>query len=310
MKIKKVNGLQVKPIKTGAKPDTPKHLPNLGLCVLVGKRGSGKSVSATNLFRLYKEGDPNAPYRFLVISSTFHSNWKLMESLDIDPDDIFDPDDPDTPFRIDEIVNAERDDLMRYHRDMKMYKEFMRQLRKRKQTDEDEFEDMLLQFYNPDTDSIEKPTHRWDGKCPRIVLFVDDCMNSKVLTSRKFSNLCIRHRHSGSFPKDFQEEYPHFPPAVGVWIYMTIQAFKSVGGGLPKHIRTNATQLIIFRTASDSELMSIYESVQGDLTFEKFYQAYDYATSRDYGFLLIDLDKKRHHPSMLRSGFDEYIILD
>ena len=50
--------------------------------------------------------------RIFVISDTFNSNKKMMDHLDIDPDDIFSPNDPNVIPEITKRIEAERDDLL------------------------------------------------------------------------------------------------------------------------------------------------------------------------------------------------------
>ena len=57
--------------------------------LVLGKRGSGKSVAITNYLRMLQE-DKKLD-RIFVISPTFMSNRVLMDNLGIDENDVFDP---------------------------------------------------------------------------------------------------------------------------------------------------------------------------------------------------------------------------
>jgi len=60
--------------------------------------------------------------RILVISDTFDSNRKLMESLNIRASDVFSPSDPDVVQKIIDVIESERDDLLRYRTELERYK--------------------------------------------------------------------------------------------------------------------------------------------------------------------------------------------
>ena len=82
------------------------------IMLVLGKRGSGKSVFITNYLRLLKE--ENKADRILVISPTIESNQALLDQLGINPSDCFDPDEPSTVQNILDIVDSERDDYENY----------------------------------------------------------------------------------------------------------------------------------------------------------------------------------------------------
>ena len=67
----------------------------------VGKRGSGKSYFISNLLTWLNFD------RILLISPTFESNYSQFKHLNIDPNDIFDPDDPEV---VQKIINANNND--------------------------------------------------------------------------------------------------------------------------------------------------------------------------------------------------------
>jgi len=252
--------------------------------------------------------DKEQPYRIIVVSSTFDSNYSLLGELGIDREDILDPDSPETPFMIDQIVAQERDDLVRYHEEMELYKLFMKQVKKKNIQDEEQFDEMLLMFYDPNTNCFEKPKHRYDGKKVSVLVFLDDCLQSKVLSSKKMSNIIIRNRHTAPFEPEFQEKYPQFGASMGCFIYITTQAWKAVGGGVPRPVRTNCSQMYLWKTASQVELDSIYEAVCGEIDYETFMKVYSYATQEKHDFLLVDLAPKPHFPSIFRKGFSEFIV--
>jgi hypothetical protein len=68
------------------------------------------------------------------------------------------------------------------------------------------------------------------------------------------------------------------------------------------------TSMLLFRTKNEKELKEIAEEMSGEVSEERFYEAYQAATSGEHGFLFIDLHKKKEQPSMFRKNFDEYLI--
>jgi hypothetical protein len=286
--------------------ETASHLPKLHQCMIFnGKRGAGKSVAATNLLRMYKE--TGSMDRIIVISPTFESNIKLMEDLDIDTNDVLDPENPDVIQQVKDIVNSERDMFLNYLRLKANYKAFMKQMGNRLpplQTDENE--DLMLEYYDEYSDSFKVPEARYkcyDFKPPRppvISLFIDDCMCSKMFNDRSFPSMVTRHRHLSSLPTG---------GALGISLFIAIQSYKA-SSGLPKVIRNQATSICLFRTKDRSELKQISESFSGEVDPEVFERLYDYATKDSpHDFLFVDLHKKESQPSMFRRNFDEYIIL-
>ena len=79
------------------------------IVLAVAKKGFGKSYFLSNLLKWLKFD------RIIVISPTFESNQSQFKHLNIQPEDIFDPDDPDVIKKTTDIVNQERDDLVEYN---------------------------------------------------------------------------------------------------------------------------------------------------------------------------------------------------
>ena len=59
------------------------------IVLVVAKKGFGKSYFLSNLLKWLKFD------RIIVISPTFESNMSQFKHLNIQPEDVFDPDDPD-----------------------------------------------------------------------------------------------------------------------------------------------------------------------------------------------------------------------
>ena len=121
--------------------------------------------------------------------------------------------------------------------DIKKYNKLMKDIESGKYTGNDE---LLLQFFNDADNAFLKPTHRWNGRKPRIGVLIDDCMGSLLYSKpRKLNGLATYSRHLGQLKKG---------GSIGVSLFFLIQSFKAQTGGLNKVIRNQATSLILFKT--------------------------------------------------------------
>ena len=120
MKTKSIPNLKFKDLGNDAfsVPTPPEHISLNSVILLVAKKQSGKTFFASNLMNQLKQ--VKACDRIFVISDTFNSNKKLLDHLDIDPDDIFSPNDPNVIPEITKRIEAERDDLLEYRQNMKL----------------------------------------------------------------------------------------------------------------------------------------------------------------------------------------------
>lgn len=264
------------------------------LCLVVGKRGSGKSVSAVNLIEKMKYD------RVLVISPTMISNKDLMSRLNIDPFDIWD--DPDKPSIIDEIkavVEEEAQDLDKYIKDMRDYNLLMRLINKNDVPIPDE---LLSTFFNPVTNQFDKPQHKYNGRKCRFCLLIDDAVGSHLFSRgvRKLNALTILHRHLGQLTET--------DGALGISIFFLVQSYVAQHNGLTKVIRNQATSIILFKTKNDNELKQVIDECSGEVDEDLFLKMYSYATLQPHDFLFIDLHPKKEHASQFRRCFNEYII--
>ena len=297
VKVVKTPGMDIQVPKGSAfsyktEPALPKaHM----VTIAVGKRGAGKSVAVTSLIKRLKYD------RLFVISPTFNSNSVLMNQFNnVDQNDVFeDPDDLTIVDTIQERINAERDELVLYHEQLKQYKRLLKLMGDNISRIPDE---LLLQFYS--NGSFQPPTHRYGGRNPFCAVLIDDCQSSKLFTHKKILNLTIKHRHLGAFPDD--------RPSIGASLFFLIQNYRSSGGGsLPRTIRNNCTNALIFKSKDEKELEHIAAEMSGEIEKHLFMEAYEYATEKDgpHGFLFIDLHKKDEHPSIFRSRFDKFLCI-
>ena len=271
-------------------PDLPQAHQQV-LCV--GKRGSGKTIAIVNLIKKMKYD------RIFWVSPTCKSNQTIMSMLKIDDSDIYeDIDDITVPDQIKAEIELEAAKYDEYHRKMKKYKLFLKQ--KQKNIIDD---NLLLEFFNINTDEFEKPTHWLDGRRPFIAVCYDDCLGSLLFSkgARKIVNSGILHRHLGSVSEEGGG-------ALGCSQFFLTQSYKTLTGGIPRAVRNNCTSLIIFKTKSDKELVEIQEEIGGEVSKDEFYKIYNYATADPHSFLFVDLHPKKNHVSRFRKCFAEFII--
>lgn len=142
--------------------------------------------------------------------------------------------------------------------------------------------------------------HPWFHPPPKIkrpvpVLFIDDCSHSPIYsTSREnpLVNLTLRHRHIGA-------------QGYGLSIQFAVQTFRS---GVPKALRQNTMQFLIFKTNDIKTIMDIYEEVGAFVSKKDFIQLYHRAIQDDHDFLLIDMNAERAE-KVFRRGWDTFLIL-
>ena len=165
----------------------------------------------------------------------------------------------------------------------------------------------LFQLQDADLLSFHegKPTHKWGGRVPCLVIYFDDVIGSQLMLgkgAREIGRLCLFHRHLGGFTD------PKTPGAVGCSMLFNVQSWKTSVGGLPKALRNNLTLMLLFKTTSAKELAEIAESVDGEIEAATFLQLCHSAWRELHGFLMIDHHPKPHHPSGFRRNFDTFLV--
>lgn len=302
VKVKKIDDKSVEikiPPNSRIPIETPPHLfTHHGIQLYVGKRGQGKSVGITNYLRMMKEA--NKADRIFVISPTVLSNKALLDSLDVEPHDVFDPDDKQAIEKLKDAINEERDDYEEYIKLKKRWKDLQKLMRDHKIRIDEIDPDLLLDFAD-ETGALVPPQPKYGHEgIPILHCFIDDCQSSGLFRDKRFLNAVIRHRHLGGLKAG---------GAVGVSLYIAIQNLKAQAGGCPRAIRNNATQMILVgKTKDKQELEDIYSSIAGEVEFDDFIKAYEYATAEPHNSLVIDFHPKEEHPSRFRRNFNEYIM--
>ena len=123
---------------------------------------------------------------------------------------------------------------------------------------------------------------------PTPLLFIDDCSHSPIYSpgrSNPLVNATLRHRHIGG--KGF-----------GISIQFAVQTFKS---GVPKALRNNVMQFLVFKTHDLGTIEDIYREVGAFCSEEEFHELYSLAIQDGHDFLLIDLNIFRIVPKVMSS---------
>jgi len=276
--------------------ETDEDLPKSHQQTLVnGARGSGKTIAICNLIKKMKYD------RIFWVSPTVRSNQTIMSMLKIRDEDIFeDIDDITIPDQIKAEIEEEARLYDEYHEKMKKYKLFIKQKEYKNVIDDE----LLMEFFNPNTDQFDKPEHWLNGRRAHMCCCYDDCLGSILFSkgARKITNMAILHRHLGSVVSNGGG-------ALGCSKFYLTQSYKTQHGGIPKAVRNNCTSLIIFKTKSDKELVELQEEVGAEVSKECFYKIYNYATAEPHSFLFIDMHPKENHVSKYRKNFNEFICI-
>ena len=142
--------------------------------------------------------------------------------------------------------------------------------------------------------------HPWFYPPPKLrkpvpLLFIDDCSHSPIYAPSRTNplvNLTLRHRHLGG-------------QGFGVSLQFAVQTFKS---GVPKALRQNTMQFLIFKTADQDTVLDIYQEVGAFCKKEEFLHVYELAIQDRHDFLLIDMNAK-HASRVFRRNWDTFLVI-
>ena len=284
--------------------ETATHLPKLHqVCVSVAKRGSFKTTAISNLLRMYKE--TGTMDRIILCSPTFHSNIKILEQLEIKPEDIFDDiDDVSVIDSIKAICDAERDEFLRYKKLKANYERIMKPIDDGLLPMNGEYDDYLMEYYDVARNTFRLPEPKYkcylEGRPPVIAVVFDDLLGGRICNSRSLIQLTQKHRHQSP---------TYDGGAVGVSLYFLIQSFKSQNG-LNRAIRNQICSALIGRSKDDEERKQIAESFAGEISPETFLKVHHEATKdSNHHFLFVDMHPKQPY-QRFRKNFDQYLIVD
>jgi hypothetical protein len=308
IKLDKTYKIQVPASNAFTINTSPNFIKLHAVILAIAKRGTGKTLSLTNLLRLMHED--GALDRLILVSPTFHNNRHYFEGLPLSTEDnpeegkFADVIEPDkyTADEIIKIMDEEGQAYDEYFDKIKKYRKLMRLIKSKRVLINNIDPDLLLEF----GEDLEPPKPRYEcykqNRRPHIVCFFDDCQGNPLFRpSSSLSSLVIKHRHQGKTHDG----------AIGVSLMFATQTYTSNAAGLLPAIRNNTTHLMVFRTKSERELDMIAEECAGEVPVDTFKKVHEFAThDNPHAFLFVDLAKKDEHPSMFRKSFDEFILVD
>jgi hypothetical protein len=275
------------PLKEGV----PKP-PVLG--IFVGKRGQGKTVTATRLLHYYTHNNPEVFQKELVfvISPTAESQTHLWDHIGCDPENVF-PASTQTEIKniIDAIIEILKSKKKKYDEDQEYIEAYNVLMRDGKLTARQEF--ILDQR---DCQPLVNP-EPW----PRPCLLLDDLSHMKVMDKAWFISLCLRHRHVAG--------------GVSLSILMLVQSLR---GGVARVIRQNCSLIILYSTHDQTAKDDLYAECSHLLDKEEFMALFEHATDERHDFMSVDLsqdDKNRvfsrsfEHWYQISNSIDQHVGL-
>lgn len=298
----KVN-MKIRPHKkyNPPEPNNP-NLPPLWFSLLSSSvKNSGKTWNIIELITAYEnsgitqEGEKCEIRTIWFSGSTATSeNNSIIRTLkSLDPKDIHDIDRTSTDkFReVYEEALGEKQQIEEYMEYERAYKKW----RKEGETKLDDIELLIL-----DERDFVAPKHLLDKpmyKRPRVIFWVmDDLLgNPLVFGYRKdnfVNNIIIKHRHSAR-------------ELVPINLILISQNFKSVS----TIVRKNIDIFVLLKNANKQKLLeNISNEVGGIVGIETLTKLYDYATSFEYGSLIINTHPKEK--IRFRRGWEKELILE
>lgn len=253
------------PLKDGV----PKP-PVLG--IFVGKRGQGKTVTATRLLHYYTHNNPEIFQKELVfvVSPTAESQKHLWDHIGVPEDNVFAVATPsEIKSIVDNIIEILKSKKEKYDEDQEYIEAYNALLHEKPLTCRQQF---LLDAR--DCQPLEDP-EPW----PRPVLLLDDLSHLKVLDKPWFISLCLRHRHVAG--------------GVSLSILMLVQSLR---GGVARVIRQNCSLIILYSTHDQTAKDDLYAECSHLLNKDEFMALFEHATDERHDFMSVDLsqdDKNR-----------------
>ena len=273
------------PLKEGV----PKP-PVLG--IFVGKRGQGKTVTATRLLHYYTHNKPEVFQKELIfiVSPTAESQTHLWEHIGADPENVFPASTPtEVKSIIDAIIEILKSKKKKYDEDQEYLEAYRVLMRDGTLTARQEF---LLD--QRDCQPLVDP-EPW----PRPCLLLDDLSHMKVMDKAWFISLCLRHRHVAG--------------GVSLSILMLVQSLR---GGVARVIRQNCSLIILYSTHDQTAKDDLYAECSHLLDKDEFMALFEHATDERHDFMSVDLsqdDKNRvfsrsfEHWYQISNSIDQHV---
>jgi len=234
-------------------------------------------------------------------SGSFESNHAQYKRLNIQPEHVYSPDDPQVVQKITDIIDSLRDDLLEYRQKLKMIKELKANIKN--PYDLQENYHLFSEFIGLDGNWIT-PEHKYGGRYPKVCVLASDVQSTLLFRNRHWLNLCIKSRHVAPMPGD--------EPSLGVSLIMCVQSYTATGGSLPRAIRQNLTHFGLFRCRNKDTLDLISKELAGEVSPENFLAVYRYIMADEedkHVMMFVDLFRKPEHPSMFRKNYTEFVVM-
>ena len=254
-------------------------------------RNSGKSYLCSKFLAQAKKDKTFD--KIYMITPSFASNRAYFGKY-VDEDDVYEP----TKESIDKViqrVESDRDEWENYQAKLKMYNEFMREIKNNPHmTDE-----QLLYFY----DFMEKPTYDYDAPV-KSLLILDDVINSPAISqSSGLGKLATLNRHVAPLKEDYNGR-----SACGLAVIILSQSYRCQQG-VGRLLRENLSLFTLFKNKQEKQINAIEEEIGSVIDIEKFRNAYETSTKEKYGNLTIDFNPKCPEKTF-RKNLNECIIFD
>ncbi len=245
---------------------------NFFVCLCIGARQSGKTVSTVKLIKYYEdegvyndEGD-RVPIKTIIVSPTFESNpiFRSLKSLDAE-NDVYEEYSDKLILKLLEDIEDERAAILDYQEKVRMYKKYLKVgVSKLKP----------MEVFTLNNMDWEPPVKTVEYDHPPVYnLIFDDLVGTnafKPVGASALNNLILKNRHKG------------------INIFILAQSAKQI----PKIIRINASLMLLYKYNSDKMLDDLFEAVSGVVSMENFKKLYEIATAEKYNFLTIDCTKQ------------------
>jgi hypothetical protein len=250
-------------------PDDP-TLP--AVFVFSGARGSGKTYACVAMCKKFEE--KGYITRTFLISPTRESNTLFDNLSTLQKSDTCDKDEYGNLF-LKHVMDEVKNDWQEYETYKKYKKALRKQMEDKPLTIDEEY--LLEEHEHRAPTKVQRPGH---------MLLVDDCQGTNLFSSARRSlmtHMVIKHRH----------------------IPISIAFMMQTWIGLPRPIRLNTTQFMVYKTHDKNQLYQLYQSFGNLVTWNRFNEMYQQATSSPHGFLYIDTAPKTEQ-QRFRNGFNEY----
>ncbi len=302
MKIKKLNVFKRDP-KSGVSNEyqtSENSFRQPCLWYISAVRNSGKSFLCSKFLAQAKKDKTFD--KIYMITPSFASNKAYFGDYINEEEDVYDP----TKDSIDKVIKRVEDDRDAWEEFLaqkKMYKEFKKLMKSKKQIETFD-EELLLSAYEKEFMEHE-PEWRYEFETPpRSLLIMDDVINSPaILQSSGLGRIATLNRHLSQLKEEHSGR-----SACGLAVIILSQSYRTQNG-IGRLLRENLSLFTVFLNKQKKQMEAIEDEIGSVVDLDKFKQAYDYATKEKYGNLTIDFQSKC--PSkVFRKNLNEAIVFE